>query len=84
MIKSNINFQPHGFGSERSRGSTISERAHLSDLDFFLSLFPLPRQGCTIYNWPCASKSFYQESVLIFITEELKPVPDNLEISGEL
>lgn len=48
------------------------------------SLFRLPSPGCAIYNWSCASKSFYQESVLIFITEELKPVPDNLEISGEL
>lgn len=42
----------------------------------------------TIYNLPCASESLfhqrYQESLLIFITVRLKPVPDNLEISGEL
>lgn len=51
----------------------------------FLSIAPTslsPSGGCTIYNWPGTDESFYRESALIFITEQLKPVPDNLEISG--
>lgn len=68
-------------------GAETISSVHISQSWIFFSppsLFPLPSRGCAIYNWSCASKSFYQESVLIFITEELKPVPDNLEISGEL
>lgn len=65
------------------RAGVISPVHLLRGRKFFFKV-----QVHTIYNLPCASESLfhpcYQESLLIFITVRLKPVPDNLEISEEL